>query len=474
MADQGVALHAPPRWRGNIFTRFARWGGVRLFSISIFLLSARLVGAAAGFFVQLVLARCLSPHDLGIYFTATSLAVIGGVVAAHGYPSIATRFVSRYRKPSGAPLLRSFVRHAQFETMLLALAIGAMVPMVTVAWPRFEGETRAAIIIAAATIPCVAAFRLYGSLATATRSFKLAYLPDVCLKPIFVLTALGVVYFAWRGISLVQVMLSLAIATIVLSVAQYFLLARRFPVELTLWRRIAGPRTAAVRRVMPMWRREAHAVLLVAVFAQFLPELSILISTPVLSASEIGVFGLCLKLAFLVGFFVLLTQNIATPDLADALSKQGERRDRPKFAALGSAAAAATFIATLLCALWGDEVLRVFGADFVAGHTALVLLVAAQLVRAVFGPTNAVLTLVGEQKINLLLAAASVAVLGISTALSSLLFGLDGAALAVLLTTLFWSGTSATMLHRRTGLRVDLFAAYPARNVPAAIRAART
>jgi hypothetical protein len=40
------------------------------------------------------------------------------------------------------------------------------------------------------------------------------------------------------------------------------------------------------------------------------------------------------------------------------------------------------------------------------------------------------------------------------------MFGLDGAAAAVLLTTLFWSGASAYLLHRKTGVRVDLFNAF--------------
>lgn len=458
MADQGLALPAPALRKASV-ARLARWDGGKLFSTSAFLLAARLLGAAAGFLVQLVLARWLSAGELGVYFTATSLAVIGGVVAAHGYPSIATRFVSRYRRPTGAPLLRSFVGLAQLETMLLALALTALVAVGVGAGPWFQGEARTAIMLAAITIPFVAAFRLYGSLATATRAFTLAYLPDVCLKPLLLLAALGGLLLAGRGISLAEVMLCLAVVTILLSAAQYALLARGFPVELTLWR----PQVAmSTRRITTKWRREAHAVLLVAVFSQFLPDLTILIATPFMKASDVGIFGLCLKLAFLAGFFVLLTQNIATPDLADALAKRSERRGGTKFSPPSTIAAAVTFIATLLCVFFGERLLRVFGADFAAGHTALVVLMAAQLVRAVFGPTNAVLTLVGEQKSNLLLTAASVVALAISTAVMGTLLGLDGAAFAVLFTMLFWCGSSAYTLHRSNGLRVDLFAGYRA------------
>ncbi len=431
-----------------------------MLSTSALLLAARLLGAGAGFLVQLVLARWLSAGSLGVYYAATSLAVLAGVAAAHGYPSIATRFVSRYRKPSGAPLLRAFVRLAETETLLLALAITAIVVIGAAAGPWLSGEARAAVILSAITIPFVAAFRIYGSLALATRAFTLAYLPDVCLKPLFLLAGIGGLLMSGYGISLAAVMVWLAIATIILSTAQYALLRRSFPVPLSPWPQTELPRSQAGKKLKARWRREAHAVLLVAVFSQLFPELAILLATPFLTASEIGVFGLCLKLAFLAGFFVLLTQNIATPDLADALAKRSERIRGSRHSAPSAVAAAGMLAATLVCALFGARLLTIFGAEFAAGQTALVILMLSQLVRALFGPTNAVLTLVGERRLNLQLTVLSVAVLFLSTAMLGTLFGLDGASLGVLLTMLLWSATSAYALYRRTGLRVDLLAGY--------------
>jgi O-antigen/teichoic acid export membrane protein len=436
--------------------------GGKLLSLSALLLAARLLGAAAGFLVQLLLARWLSAGSLGVYYAATSLAVLGGVAAAHGYPSITTRFVSRYRKPSGASLLRAFVRLAQTETMLLALAITASIVIVAAAGPWLQDEARVAVILSAITIPFVAAFRIYGSLALATRAFTLAYLPDVCLKPLFLLAGVCGLLMSGYGISLSVVLVWLAVATVVLSTAQYLLLRRDFPVSLSLWWPSRLPRPRAARKLRARWRREAHAVLLVAVFSQLFPELAILVATPFLSASEIGVYGLCLKLAFLAGFFVLLTQTIATPDLADALAKQSERVRSAKHSTPSTLAAAAMLVGMIVCTLFGARLLGVFGPEFAAGHMALVLLMGAQLVRALFGPTNAVLTLVGERRLNLQLTAASLLVLFLSTATLGARFGLDGAALGVLLTLLVWSAASAYALYRRTGLRVDLLAGYRA------------
>jgi O-antigen/teichoic acid export membrane protein len=418
----------------------------------MFLLAARLIGATAGFVVQLILARHLTPAQLGIYFAATSLLVIAGVTSAHGYPSIMMRFVSRYRDPASAPLLRGFIRNAQTETTLLALLISALVAAAA-AWPGFGSDARWAIIIAATAVPAAACFRLYGSLATATRSFALAYLPDVCLKPVLILAVLTALLLV-GDLSLGRVMITVAGATIALALAQAILLTRRLPVTVRLWPRFSGQERSRTTSVARKWRREAHVVLLVAVFAQFFPELSILTATPVLSATDMGVFGICLKLAFLVGFFVSMTQNIMMPDLADALISQKDQRGALRFAASCSAATALTGAFTLFCVLWGQYLLRLFGPEFVAGHWALVMIAAAQMTIAAAGPASAVLTLVGEQRINLLLAATGMAVLALSTSVLGSLYGLNGAAAAVLLTTLCWAAASGITLFRRTAFEL--------------------
>lgn len=460
MADQslvGLSGGELPETPRRDIAELTRRAFARFCSTSSFLLAARLVGAAAGFGVQLVLARNLPAEALGIYFIASSLIVVAGVAAAHGYPSIATRFVSRYRAAGKASLLSAFARHAQRSALALSLALFAAVAGAAAVWPNVESEVRIALIAAGATIPFAAAFRLYGSFATATRAFKLAYLPDISLKPVVMLAALVLILLGAGDISLIAAMLCLAGATMVLSAAQFVLLARRFPVELRLWKRSSSASAPAVRRVASRWRREAHAVLLVAIVSQFFPDLAILAATPVLPPAAMGAFGLAIKLAFLVGFFVMLTQNIATPDIADALNRRDTLAGKRRLSGSCAGATVLTLAATIVCALWGDDILGLFGPHFATAHAALTVLVAAQLVRAVFGPSNAVLTLLGERRINLVVTVIAVAVLVAGTAALGNVFGLTGAAGAVLLAMLCWCAASGYALYRKTGLRVDLF-----------------
>jgi O-antigen/teichoic acid export membrane protein len=452
VADRAVA--ALPAGAAAAHARAPASPAARFLSTSVLLLGARLGGAAAGFLVQLVLARMLSAQALGVYFAVSSLVVVAGVAAAHGYPSLATRYVSRYRQPHRAGFLAAFVAKAQAESLALALALAVAVAAAGMFWPNHA----VALAIAALGIPFVTAFRFYGSLATATRRFVLAYIPDVSLKPAAILLALGLLVATDQDVTLVAALLATTAATAVLSVTQLVILARCFPVELRPGRR----RTP--RRLATHWRREAHATLFVAVFSQFLADIAILAAAPFLASADTAAFGVCIKLAFLVGFFVALTQNIAAPDIADAIGRNGEGGPAMRIAAAAKAATVGTAAATIAAALFGAEALGVFGPEFAAAWPALTILVATQFVRAAFGPVNAVLTIAGKRRANLLATAAGAAVLLIGMATLASALGATGAALSVLLAALVWAGGSALALSRTTGLRVDVLAAVAPRS----------
>jgi O-antigen/teichoic acid export membrane protein len=426
-----------------------------LLSTATMLLAARLIGAAGGFGVQLLLARLLPARELGLYFAGASLAMVAAVLAAGGYNSIATRFVARYcgRRPA---LLAAFARQAQRTNLAVSLAMAAAIILWAALWPGLPPEARWVFVAAAASVPPLAWVRLHGSFATAIRSFKLAYFPDVSLKPVVVLAILLVLALAGVRLSAPLATVVLTLATAALAAAQYLLLRPRFPADLAGWRRRAArpPRPALARA----WRREARTLVLVALFTQYFADVAVLGATPFLAPAELGRFGLALKLAFLIGFFVQLGQQIATPDIADSLrASRSTRAVDARLRLSAWTATALTLLATAAVALWGRRLLGFFGADYAGGATALTILVAAQVLRAAFGPGTAVLTLLGRQMLNLRLAALALAVLAAATAALAPVLGAAGAAIAVFAATLVWCGTSARALNRDASIRVDAF-----------------
>lgn len=58
-------------------------------------MAARVIGLAANFGTQTLLARLLQPQGLGFFYFASSIAYVGSMAAAFGYPVVVVRFISR-------------------------------------------------------------------------------------------------------------------------------------------------------------------------------------------------------------------------------------------------------------------------------------------------------------------------------------------------------------------------------------------
>jgi O-antigen/teichoic acid export membrane protein len=418
----------------------------RLFSTSSLLSLARVAGALAGFATQVILARTLQASALGVFYSVTSLAAVVGLIAAHGYPSIAARFMLRYREQGKEGLVAAFVRQARRDATLYAVIATVGVLALAVLWPSLGAEARLALVAAAFSIPANASLRLNGTFATTLRRFALAYLPDTCIRPFLLLG--GVALLIALGVTLTASTVTFLLTLIftALALIQYALLAKGMP---------KGKAPVPPKRLLTIWRREATPLILVALFTYFFADVAILMVTPLLSSADTAAIGLCLKLALLVGFAVQVAHQVVVPDLADARARKDHDTIRDVVLRALAFPLAITLAATAVAALWGESILAIFGPEFTGAKPALVILMACQLARAMFGPSVPLLTVIGAQKENAALAVAALVVLGLSNLVLAPLYGVLGAAIAVAIATLFWLVGCAVVLDRLSGLRTD-------------------
>ncbi len=106
---------------------------------------------------------------------------------------------------------------------------------------------------------------------------------------------------------------------------------------------------------------------------------------------------------------------------------------------------------------------------FTGTKTPLLILLFCQLARVLFGPNVPLLTVIGAQKQNAMLAVSALIVRVIANVLLAPAYGVFGAAIAV--ATVFWLLSCSIMLARIAGLRTDaiyLLGLSSARQEPAA------
>jgi O-antigen/teichoic acid export membrane protein len=420
----------------------------RLFSTATLLSAARIAGALAGFVTQVVLARALHASALGLFFSVTSMAALVSLIAAHGYPAIAARFLSRYRKQGNQQWVAAFIARARRDAArYVSLAVAGIVAFALL-WPGLSQEARLATIAAAMSVPASAAIRVNGALAATLRRFALSYLPDTCIRPFLLLG--GIMLLLAAGVPLTASGVTWLLAAILsgLALAQYLLLAGNMP------ERVVRPGPTPIR-LIKIWQREAKPLIVVALIIYFFADVDILMVTPLLTSAQTAIIGLCLKLALLVGFAVQVTHQVAMPDLAEAWAhKDGEALREALIKALGFPLLI-TLAATAGILLFGERLLAIFGPEFTDAKWPLVILMASQLARAAFGPSVSLLTIVGAQKENAALAIAALVVLALANLVLAPLYGVLGAALAVALATLFWLITTAIVLEHLGMHRTD-------------------
>lgn len=420
----------------------------RLVTTSSLLTLARVAGALAGFVTQIVLARTLHASALGVFYSVTSLAAVVGLMAAHGYPAIAPRFMSRYREQGKRGLIASFVARARKDAAVYATVATLAVLALGIFWPSLSFEARLATIAAALSIPANAALRLNGSLAVAIRRFALAYLPDTCIRPFVLLGGIALLIAAGVTLTAANVTALLTVVFVGLALIQYLLLRKDLPLG-------EGLAKAVPPRLVKIWRREATPLILVALFTYFFADVDILLVTPLLSSADTAIVGLCLKLALLVGFAVQVAHQVVVPDLADAHARKQHSAIRGVVLKALAFPLAATVVALVVVALWGETILSLFGPEFTGAKVPLLILLGCQLARAVFGPNVPLLTVIGAQRQNAALAVSALVVLALANLLLAPTYGVLGAALAVAIATLFWLTACSIVLARLSGLRTD-------------------
>lgn len=430
----------------------------RLIPTSLQMSLVRVVGSGIVFLTQILLARVLEPSDLGIFYFLTSMATVAALVLGSGYPALLPRFITRYSQRNRLGHLAAFLRISQVETLKWSAA-GAFV-LAAAAWfaPGFDQTTRIAFVFGALTIIPIAIQRIQSSMAVNYRLFGSGYVPGFIVRPS--LFALFIVGFVLAGRST---------SVALLSALQFVSYAVMALVTMFMIRHLVlGPAAPVYnRRLIRRWKRDAWPLVIVSSFTWLLTDLAVILVAPFMSMADVAAFGICIRIAYLIGFTVQVAHEIVLPDLGDAIARRENHSLSAKIIGASLAPLGLTIAGVLLSAAFGEHLLGIFGDEFRTAKTTLVILMLAQFVRAVAGPGPLLLTLKGAQTANALICIASACVLLAADAVFATLLGDEGAAIALLVTTVFWLGASALMLYRMDGARADI-AGFLLRRRPAA------
>jgi O-antigen/teichoic acid export membrane protein len=401
-------------------------------------------------FSSIVLARALGADGFGIYASSIAMAMVLGIIAQLGVPTLLIRTIPVYEAKERWGLMLGLLRQANgvviSSSLLLASAAAVVVWGVGDWMPEIQ---KASLLWASALVPAVALTTVSASALRGLRHVVAGQLSETLIIPgLFLILILSWQLFG-DGIGLTDISPNAVVAlrllvTIAAFIVAAFLLIRRLPPQFR--RAISEYDTANwVRASIPLFFLSAATIVTT--------QIDVLMLVALQSNTSAGIYQGAARGAELVAFSLFVVSGVVQPTIS-RLHALGERN---RLQNIVTAAARFAFLLALPVALvlsfFAEPILQLlYGPEFKRGAMGLTILSVAQVANVSAGLVGMILIMTGHVR-----EAATGMALGavVNIVLNFLLiprWEIEGAAIATGVGLVVWNVFLACRVKSKTGL----------------------
>lgn len=379
------------------------------------------VGIASRFLFALILARLLGAEEIGTFFLALSVTTILSVMGRVGLDNTLLRFIGRIDVTKAPTEIHSVWKTASRITLTVS-ATATLVLLFSGQWIALnlfgDPKITSPLLILSFSILPLAMGTLYGQALKALKVTGKGTFVQYSGKNAVALFLL--LPFLWLGLSPSQasaIYVAAAMTTMVLGMA--------------IWKR----RSPAVSQVVkPFPRRILLASSLPLLWVAGMNLIMNWTDTIMLgiwsNGTSVGIYNVGARTAQLVGFILIAVNSIAAPKFAALFAGNETQLLRQIAQQVSFLTSLVSFPVALLFIVFPGKVMLLFGPDFSAGASVLIILSVGQFINVSTGSVGYLLMMTGHEKEirNTLLGAALLNVVLNVILIPSL--GIIGAALA--------------------------------------------
>jgi O-antigen/teichoic acid export membrane protein len=406
----------------------------RLLSGSAWALGGKVATTISGLATMALLARLLSPQDLGAYFLAMSVVITGATVGSLGINHVAVRFVSESMGSHQYLRARHVVGRIVCISVLGALAAAAI--YLALGNLLGNGVFHVSALASATELLAlwIAVVALQGVLADILRGFQ-----DIRLATIFSGPTTGIGNGPATGILLAVCLLVLwlasgraSLATVVLlaaaSVGLCVLLASWFVADKVVSLPRQGDRDVIGTRQLV---HVAWPLLLTSLVLFVQTQTEIWIVAAFRSPEEVAIYGAASRIVYFVGVPLVIVNSVVTPFISQ-LYAQGRREElQGALRYIAALAGIPGFLVASGFLLFGGHILAlVFGDFYQQAATVLTVLSIGLLVSVWVGSGGFTLMMTGHQVLAMAIATTSAAITAAAALVAVGPYGLTGVAVA--------------------------------------------
>ena len=392
---------------------------------AVFAFAIRVASAGLAYLSQIILARWMGSFEYGIFaYVWVCLLMLGGL-STLGLNTAVIRFIPEYTVKADFARLRGIIFQSRFITLIISTSLMVLsLALIVFFKDHLHNYLYLPALLVLICLPAYALTDLHDSMARGYSWMNLALIPPFLLRPLLILAVMAILYLAGSPMTAVTAIIAAVIATWVTSLIQILMLEPRLQREVP-----KGEKT----RETKLWLAVAFPILLMESFVLFLQNTDILVLNAYHPPQDVAIYYAALKTINLITFVHFAVSNA----VANRFSAYEARGDREKLGEMMRQSVKWTFWPSLAAALLllavGKPLLWLFGPEFTSAYPVMFILAAGLVIKAMFGPAEFLLNMLGEQKLCALVLFATAMLNILFNLLLIPAFGLIGAASATAL-----------------------------------------
>ncbi|RMG42548.1 MAG: hypothetical protein D6719_06210 [Candidatus Dadabacteria bacterium] len=379
------------------------------------------VGLILTFLMQVVLARAMGAEQYGIYVYVLSWLSIYVLFATAGFDSAVLRYIPEFVATKNWSFLRGLIHRSMGFVLMFSMVVCIINLLLSLVLIN-SSELKTTFLVGTLLIPIWALTNVRQACLRALKRIAESRFPEMVVRPVVVI-GFVLLFKVMRSdplLSSMTMLLHVAGAMIAFIIGTAVLM-RALPGEVN---------EIAPEYNTEEWLNTSLSLLFVSGMYVLLGESDKIMLGLIKDPLAVGVYAVAVRLSTLVLFGLQAVNTIAAPMISEYYSS----RSRQELQSMVSSATRMIFAMSLPLllglVLFGELALSMFGVEFEAAYSALLLLCIGQLVNMALGPVGFLLTMTGNH-------AESMRILVISFVLNVALnipaifyYGIEGAAAA--------------------------------------------
>lgn len=393
-------------------------------------LVAKVFSIVVGFLNSVLVARYYGADALGIIATTTSILTLASIVSLLGLDSLIVRLIPKYSKEKGLSGAYDVYRRFFSITVVLALFFSGLMYSANKMFgvpPELEGGVSILLVVGLVIVSVVTILNRKALVALGAVWFFSA-LDGVA--PLIILVV--IVIFAVGGASQGEFVIAYFMSPFLVCGFSMGLLIYYFRDIRGVGRVDDVLKTGVIlSAALPMFG--------VTISTTLIQHIDILTIGKYLDQTSVGIYSIYVRITSFTLFAAASVNSMFAPKVV-RLFEEGEQRELKYFAKKTTLfSSLVTVTLSILLIIMHERVLKYFGPEYLSEIISFYLLLFSAVVNALFGSVGYFLSMTGNQTIFFVIMCGAALVNLVGNILLVPIYGLLGAAVATLLTTLVWN-----------------------------------